>query len=304
MHIQDVFAQHSITFSFEFFPPRSDDGFDQLFTRMSEFEALGPSFVSVTYGAGGSTREQTHRLVTRLKQETALDPMPHLTCVCQTQDEIQNILTRYAEAGCSNIMTLRGDPPQDASAYRHTDDEFQHAIDLVRFIRRFNDSGAHPDKRGFGVGVAGFPEGHPATPNTFAHMDHLKAKVDAGADFVTTQMFFDNNVFYDWCDRCRLQGIAVPLIAGVMPITSLAGMRRMADLAAGTNFPAPLQKLIYRCQDDPEALRRVGVHWATEQCRDLIDQGVRGVHFYTLNRSAATAEIYRTLGAKDSAALR
>ena len=304
MHIQDVFARDSMTFSFEFFPPRTDDGFEQLFDRINDFESLGPSFVSVTYGAGGSTREQTHRLVMRLKSESSLDPMPHLTCVCQTAAEIQAILDRYAEAGCSNIMTLRGDPPVDVTDYDQSADEFQHAIDLVKYIRRFNESGRHSEKRGFGIGVAGFPEGHPTTPNTLTHMDHLKAKVDAGADFVTTQMFFDNTVFYDWCERCRLCGIETPLIAGIMPITSLPGMRRMADLAAGTNFPASLQKLIYRCQDDPESLRRVGVHWATEQCRDLIDHGVRGIHFYTLNRSAATAEIYKTLGARDSAALR
>jgi methylenetetrahydrofolate reductase (NADPH) len=135
-------------------------------------------------------------------------------------------------------------------------------------------------------------------------MDHLKAKVDAGADYVCTQMFFDNRVFYDWRERCRLAGIGVPLVAGIMPITSIAGMRRMAELAGGTNFPAPLQRMIYRCQDDPEAVERVGAHWATEQCRDLIEQGASGIHFYTLNRSNATRHIYLTLGARDSSALR
>jgi methylenetetrahydrofolate reductase (NADPH) len=183
-------------------------------------------------------------------------------------------------------------------------DEFQHAIDVVRFIRQFSDAGRHPDPRGFGIGVAGFPEGHPATPNTLQEMDYLKAKVDAGADYVCTQMFFSNHCFYDWRERCDLAGITVPLVAGIMPITSLKGMERMADLSGGTVFPAPLQKMIYRCQDDPDAVQRVGIHWATEQCRDLIDHNVAGIHFYTLNRSDATKEIYRTLGAKDSAALR
>jgi methylenetetrahydrofolate reductase (NADPH) len=135
-------------------------------------------------------------------------------------------------------------------------------------------------------------------------MDHLKAKVDAGVNCLITQMFFDNRAFYDWCERCELAGIDVPLVAGIMPITSLKGMQRMADLAAGTNFPAPLQKMVYRCQDDPESVKRVGIHWATEQCRDLIDHGVRGIHFYTLNQSDATKTIYQNLGAKDSVALR
>lgn len=306
MHIRDIFQRDRTTLSFEFFPPKTDKAWEGLFERISEFEALAPSFVSVTYGAGGSTRERTHDLVVRLKHNTALDPVPHLTCVCQTSDEIQRILERYAEAGVSNIMALKGDPPQGLDDYDPDADEFKHAIDVVNFIQKFND--AHRGRvngfDGFGIGVAGFPEGHPATPNTLVDMDHLKAKVNAGADYVCTQMFFDNSRYYDWCERCELAGIKVPLVAGIMPITSLSGMKRMADLAAGATFPAALQKMIYRCQDDPEAVQRVGIHWATEQCRDLMDNGVHGIHFYTLNRSDATREIYSTLGAKDSAALR
>ena len=168
----------------------------------------------------------------------------------------------------------------------------------------YGESGAHADPRGFGIGVAGFPEGHPETPNTLVQMDHLRAKVDAGADWVCTQMFFDNAAFYDWRERCELAGVRLPLVAGIMPIMSIAGMKRMADLAGGTIFPARLQRHIYRCQDDPDAVARVGVHWATEQCRDLIDHGVDGIHFYTLNKSDATVQIYQTLGAKDSAGLR
>lgn len=309
MHIQEIFERDSTTFSFEFFPPKTDEAWDGLFRRIADFEALAPSFVSVTYGAGGSTRERTHDLVLRLKTETALDPVPHLTCVCQTRDEMARILERYAEAGVANIMALRGDPPLDAPDYDFESAEFRYAVDLVQLIRKFSENGSHSDPRGFGIGVAGFPEGHPATPNTLRDMKHLKAKVDSGADYICTQMFFDNRAFYDWCERCELAGIHLPILAGIMPITSIAGMKRMADLAAGTNFPAPLQRMIYRCQDDPEAVKRVGIHWATEQCRDLIDQGrtvsnFRGIHFYTLNRSDATKQIYQTLGAKDSAALR
>jgi methylenetetrahydrofolate reductase (NADPH) len=304
MHIRDIVARDSKTFSFEFFPPKTPSGWDSLFESISELEPLAPSFVSVTYGAGGSTRQFTHDLVVRLREQTALDPVPHLTCIRHTREEIMDILSRYAEAGVGNIMALRGDAPANDASYDRTKDELRYAVNLVRCIREFNESGAHGDPRGFGIGVAGFPEGHPETPNTLVQMDHLCAKADAGADWVCTQMFFDNAAFYDWRERCELAGVRLPLIAGIMPITSIAGMKRMADLAGGTIFPARLQRHIYRCQDDPDAVARVGIHWATEQCRDLIDHGVHGIHFYTLNKSEATVRIYQTLGAKDSAGLR
>jgi methylenetetrahydrofolate reductase (NADPH) len=298
MHINDIFQRDRTTFSFEFFPPKTDESWNDLFERISDFEALGPSFVSVTYGAGGGTRQRTHDLVVKLKERGRLDPVPHLTTVAHNRDEVQRILERYAEAGVANIMALRGDPPQSApgaAKYDPSKDEFKHAIDLVKFIRHFNRHGAHTDPRGFGVGVAGFPEGHPETANTLTLMEHLKAKVDAGADYVCSQMFFHNPAFYDWRERCELAGIGVPLIAGIMPIVSIAGMKRMAELSGCTNFPARLLRHLYRVQDDPEAVKRAGIHWATEQCRDLIDHGVRGIHFYTLNRSDATKHIYQTL---------
>jgi methylenetetrahydrofolate reductase (NADPH) len=160
------------------------------------------------------------------------------------------------------------------------------------------------DARGFGVGVAGFPEGHPDTPNRLKEMDNLKRKVDAGADYICTQLFFENRDFYDFRERCDLAGIKVPILAGIMPITSRSGMIRMAELALGARFPAPLQRAVDRCGDDDHAIARVGVHWATEQCRDLLHNHVRGIHFYTLNRSDATRKIYENLGVKDSVALR
>jgi len=304
MHIRDIFERDSQTFSFEFFPPKTEQGWEGLFDRIADFEQLRPSFVSVTYGAGGSTRERTHDLVVKLKNETKLDPVPHLTCVLQTAEDMERILQKYAEAGVSNIMTLHGDPPRDVENYDRTQDEFQYAVELVKFIKRFGDEGRHPDSRGFGIGVAGFPEGHPETPNFLVGMDHLKEKVDAGADYVCTQMFFENSVFYDWRERCELAGIKIPLVAGIMPITSVKNMHKMAELAAGSRFPAGLLRAVERAKDDPEAVRRVGIHWATEQCRDLIHNGVDGIHFYTLNKSDATSEIYRNLGVKDSAGLR
>jgi methylenetetrahydrofolate reductase (NADPH) len=299
MHLAQILAGPSMSASFEYFPPRSEAGWGALFATIAECEALAPSFVSVTYGAGGSTRAQTHDLVVRLRRDTSLDPMPHLTCVGHRAAEIDGILARYAEAGVSNVLALRGDPQPDAPT-----GDFAHAADLVRAIQRFNDAGRHGPGTRFGVAVAGFPEGHPQTPNTLVQMDHLKAKVDAGADAIITQLFFDNGAFHDWRERCELAGIRVPIVAGIMPVTSLSGLRRMADLAAGTRYPAKLLRALARAGNDDEAVARVGTHWATEQCRDLIDAGVAGLHFYTLNKSASTRRIYETLGARTSAQLR
>ena len=304
MHIQDVFANHRTTFSFEFFPPKDDQAAETLFGHIKDLEGLKPSFVSVTYGAGGSTRERTHNLVVRIKETTALNPVPHLTCVCHGEADVRGILERYAEHGVGNILALGGDPPRDLAGYNRAADAFQHAANLVGFIRQFNRSGVHRDKRGFGIGVAGFPEGHPATPNRVLEMDYLKAKVEAGADYIVTQLFFENRDFYDFRERCELAGIKVPIIAGVMPVTSLGTFKRIPELALGARYPAKLLRAIQRAGTDAEAVKRVGIHWATEQCRDLLDNSVRGIHFYTVNHSYATREIYKSLGAKDSAGLR
>ncbi|MEZ5962555.1 MAG: methylenetetrahydrofolate reductase [NAD(P)H] [Planctomycetota bacterium] len=299
MHIRDVFQKYPCTFSFEFFPPKSEEAAEKLFSTIAELEALRPSFVSVTYGAGGSTREMTHDLVVRINKSTEIETVPHLTCVCHKEAEIRAILERYAQAGVGNILALGGDPPRGMDHDRK-DDDFRHAADLVRFIKRFGEEGGHPDPRGFGVGVAGFPEGHPATPNRMVEMEHLKAKVDAGADYIVTQLFFDNRDFYDFRERCKLAGIDVPVVAGIMPVTSKKGMRRMAELALGARYPAALLRALDRCGDDEDAMRRVGIHWATEQCRDLLDHRVAGIHFYTLNQSDATRQIYATLGIKET----
>ncbi|MCE2875081.1 MAG: methylenetetrahydrofolate reductase [NAD(P)H] [Planctomycetaceae bacterium] len=301
MHMADILARDACTASFEFFPPQKDAGWDPLFASIAALERLAPSFVSVTYGAGGSTRERTRELVLRLRRETSLDPVPHLTCVGHTRAEMQAILESYAAEGVSNILALRGDAPRGSATQTG---DFPHAADLVRFIRAFNESGRHPDPRGFGIGVAAFPEGHPETPNTLRLMDHLKAKVDAGADWICTQLFFDNHAFLDWRERCDLAGIRVPICAGIMPVLSVANLHRMADLAACTHIPAKLMRALQRCGDDAEGVERVGIHWATEQCLELLDRGVRGIHFYTLNRSAATQEIFRNLGLKSAAGIR
>jgi methylenetetrahydrofolate reductase (NADPH) len=295
MHITDIMREDSPTFSFEFFPPKTPEAAETLYQTIRDLELYMPHFVSVTYGAGGSTRDLTHDLVERIQHTTKLDPIPHLTCVCHIEDEIEAILRRYAKSSIGNILALGGDRPAGI-AYDKSRDSFQHAIDLVKFIRRFNESGAHPDRRGFGVGVAGFPEGHPATPNRLLEMDHFKAKVDAGADYIVTQLFFDNRDFVDFRERCSLVNIHIPIIAGIMPITSVGGLKRMAELAGGARFPAKLLRALQRCQSDPETVRRVGIQYALEQCHDLLDNDVAGIHFYTLNRSDATRVIFDSLG--------
>jgi methylenetetrahydrofolate reductase (NADPH) len=252
---------------------------------------LKPAYVSVTYGAGGSTRERTHDLVVKLQKETDLTIVSHLTCVGSGRDEIGKILAKYAESGIHNIMALRGDPPRGTDRVETPPNGFPYATDLVAFIKKHFPQ--------MGVGVAGFPEGHPATPNRLVEIEHLKQKIDAGADYICTQLFFDNRDFYDFCERCEVAGIKVPIIAGIMPITSQKGMVRMAELALGARFPAKLLREMNRIQSDEEA-EQVGSQWATEQVMDLIDHKVRGIHFYTLNKSKATLKIYRSLGIADS----
>lgn len=300
MHIRDILTRDRTTFSFEFFPPKTDAASEDLFRTIAHLQELKPSFVSVTYGAGGSTRDRTHNLVVRIQKETDLTAVSHLTCVCHSLDEMTAILDRYATAGVENVLALGGDPPKSLTNYDRGKDAFQYADQLVTFVRGRTNTA---DKRGFGVGVAGFPEGHPGTPNRLTEMDHLKRKVDAGADYICTQLFFDNRDFFDFRERCELAGITVPIIAGIMPVTSKSGLVRMAELAAGARFPAGLLRAVSRCADDA-AVERVGVHWATEQCRGLLDGGVRGIHFYTLNKSDASRQIYQNLGVRDSSGLR
>lgn len=296
MHISDIIKPQEPSFSFEFFPPKSAAAADALYETIKDLSKHHPSFVSVTYGAGGSTRELTHDLVVRIKETTSTPPIPHLTCVSHTKDEITATLERYASVGIGNILALRGDPPAGTQNYDRSKDAFQLAADLVRHIREFNESGKHPDPRGFGIGVAAFPEGHPDTPNRLLEMDYLKAKVDEGADYICTQLFFDNHDFLDFRDRCHLAGINIPIIAGIMPITSAKGLKRMAELAAGARFPARLLKALNRAGDNQEAVKRVGIQHAAEQCAGLLHSDVDGIHFYTLNQSRATREIYASLG--------
>jgi len=288
--IADILKNQRISFSFEFFPPKDQAASELLFHSISELIPLQPTFVSVTYGAGGSTVDLTHDIVTRLQRETGLTVVSHLTCVGTPLDGIKGILDSYYNSGIRNIMALRGDMPKGCAPAT----DFRYAADLVSHIKK-----NYPD---MGIGVAGFPEGHPETPNRLKEIDYLKAKVDAGADYICTQLFFDNRDFYDFRERCVLAGINIPIIAGIMPATNRKGMERMADLALGARFPARLLKAFSRVSDD-KGFENVGIHWATEQVRDLIDNDVKGIQFFTLNKSKATLKIYDSLGVANSSGL-
>jgi len=294
MHIKDILDKNKHSFSFEFFPPKTEKSAETLYKTISELTELKPAYVSVTYGAGGSTRELTNDLVVKIEKETHLTVISHLTCVGSTKDETREILQRYDSEGITNIMALRGDPPAGETKFVKPEGGFGYANELVEFIKK--------EFPHMGIGVAGYPEGHHETPNRLLEMDNLKRKVDAGADYICTQLFFDNHDFYDFRERCEIAGINIPIIAGIMPITTKGGMTRMAELSLGTKFPGKLMKAIERAEDD-DYVEKVGIHWATQQVLDLINNNTKGIHFYTLNKSNATREIYRSLGISDSQSL-
>jgi methylenetetrahydrofolate reductase (NADPH) len=291
MHVADILKTRRRAFSFEFFPPKTEQGAQQLFETIKSVIPLEPAYVSVTYGAGGSTRELTHELVVRLQRESKLTVVSHLTCVGATREQLAEVLSTYHASGVRNIMALRGDPPQGQKHFEPVPGGCANATELVAFIRsKFAD---------MGIGVAGYPEGHPETPNRMKEIEYLKAKVDAGADYVCTQLFFDNRDFYDFRERCELAGIKAPIIAGIMPILSRKSLEAMAEKAAGVRYPARLLKALSRATDD-ESFSKVGIHWATQQVLELLDHDVRGVHFYTFNRARAALQIYDSLGVASS----
>lgn len=301
MHICDIFDEaETPTISFEFFPAKTTASREKLKETIATLAMANPAFVSITYGAGGSTRDATRALVKNVKENTVLDPVPHFTCVNHTQEDIDATLRDYAELGISNVLALRGDAPQDRADHDHGADFCRHAADLVRYISDFNASGIHRHKRGFGIGVAGFPEGHPAAPNRLLEMDYLKAKVDAGADYICTQLFFDNHDFYDFVERCDLAGINVPILAGILPINSMASLHRMAELAGGARVPAKLLRQLLSAECDSQAVYDIGLEHATEQSTDLLAHNIAGIHYYTLDRAEPTLKILQRIGRMQS----
>lgn len=283
MKIASLFSSGKTLFSFEFFPPKNDGDVEHLLATARELKALGPAYISVTWGAGGSTRRKTLDIVSAIKNDVGVESMAHLTCVGAGRAEIDEILADIARRGVKNILALRGDPPQGATAFVPHPDGFRHADELVAHIRKSHD---------FCLGVAGYPEGHVESADRERDLDFLKRKVDAGADFVVTQLFFDNDDFLRFRDRAAARGVRVPIVAGLMPITNAGQVQRFTRLC-GARLPAPLLAELERRRDDAEAVTRLGIDHATAQCRGLLAEGVAGVHFYTLNRSRSTAEILR-----------
>lgn len=293
MLVKEILASaREPVFSFEFFPPKKHEDWDKLFRTISELIPYNPSYVSVTYGAGGSTRTRTHDLVTRIQKETGLTVVSHLTCICSGKKEIGEILDNYREHGIMNVLALRGDLPPGVESYAEATKDFPHAIDLVHFIvENFPD---------IGVGVAGFPEGHPQTPNRLKEIEYLREKVDAGADYIVTQLFFDNRDFFDFADRCSLAGIDVPIIPGIMPVTTKKGLIRMSELALGARIPSKLLRQVLEAENDEE-VAKIGIEWATAQAQEMIDNHIRGIHFYTLNNAEATRRIFENISSARTA---
>jgi methylenetetrahydrofolate reductase (NADPH) len=272
-------------FSFEFFPPKTEAGERNLLEALDALGPMRPDYVSVTYGAGGSTRDKTIDIVKRIKSEFGMEAMAHLTCVNATVDELRRTLDEMAEAGIENVLALRGDPPQGETRWTKTDGGFEFSHELVTLLRE-----DYP----FVVGAAAFPETHIHATSAEDDLRFLKAKVDAGAQFLITQMFFDDRYYFDFVDRARAAGIDVPIIPGVMPILSSAGIKRMTELSAA-KLPAGLVRELDVRSGDDEAVAELGVSYATLQCSDLLAGGAPGIHFITLNRSPATRAILSAL---------
>jgi methylenetetrahydrofolate reductase (NADH) len=285
MRIDEILAAGGPVFSFEFFPPKTEAGERNLFAALAELETLEPSFVSVTYGAGGSTRAKTIEIVKRIRDEHGLEAMAHFTCVGATVAELRDTLEEMRGAGIDNVLALRGDPPAGQEAWTKTEGGLEYSRELVELI-----AGGYE----FAIGAACFPETHIHAESPEADLEHLAEKVRAGVDFLITQLFFDNSRYFDFIERAREIGIGVPIIPGIMPITHAGQVERMAKMC-GSSIPEGLRDELHARGDDPEAVLDFGVAYATLQCAELLAAGAPGIHFYTLNRSPATRAILSAL---------
>jgi methylenetetrahydrofolate reductase (NADPH) len=285
MRIVDKLRGNGPAISFEFFPPKDQEGVDRLFAAVAELAPFAPAYVSVTYGAGGSTRQLTVELVGRIQREVGIEAMAHLTCVGATQEELGSVLDQLEAAGVQNIIALRGDPPKGSSTFVMQPGGFGNASELVSYVKR----------RGtFCIAGACYPEKHPEAASLESDMQMLKRKVDAGAEFLITQLFFDNADYFSFVERARAIGIKVPIIAGIMPITNVSQIKRFTAMC-GAHMPNDLMQRLEPVAADADAVTEIGVQHALAQCQDLLGRGAPGVHFYTLNRSKATVEILRRL---------
>jgi len=282
MRISELYGPGRPVFSFEFFPPRTDAGFAALYRTVAELKRLNPDFVSVTWGAGGSTRRKTVDIVIRIQQDIGVTPLAHLSCIGSTPEQLARTLDRLETAGIENVLALGGDRPPD---YAAPPGAFNHANELAAFIR---------SRWSFCLGGACYPETHPAAPSPEADLANLVRKVDAGIEFLITQLFFDNTDYFAFVERARRAGIEAPIVPGIMPIISIASVRRITSLC-GAAIPVELERALAVVEHDDALTMQVGVEWATRQCRELLDRGVPGIHFYTLNKSPATRSIFQSL---------
>jgi methylenetetrahydrofolate reductase (NADPH) len=273
-------AGHPI-FSFEFYPPKTEKGEQSLWSALQELRDLKPAYVSVTYGAGGSTRAKTVELTSRIKGELGIEAMAHLTCVGATKEEIGGVLKELKAGGIENVIALRGDPPQGMDKFEATKGGFAYANELASFIKSEHD---------FCIAGACYPEAHPEAPSAYQDLHNLKTKVDAGAEFLITQLFFDNHMYFDFVDRARAKGITVPIIPGIMPIQNVDQIKRFTKMC-GATIPPDLLEALEKRKDSPQRVHELGVAHATIQCLGLLQGGAPGVHFYTLNKSTATRDI-------------
>jgi methylenetetrahydrofolate reductase (NADPH) len=285
MRISEKLSSTRPAFSVEFFPPKDDEGMKRLFTTVEQLVPYDPAFVSVTYGAGGSTQKLTVELVKRIKRDAGLETMAHLTCVGARREELGAVLDELAAGGVDNVIALRGDPPKGQQAFVTAEGGFSHACELISFIRASYD---------FCVAGACYPEKHPEADSLDVDLLRAKEKVDLGADLLVTQLFFEASTYFNFVRKARAIGIQVPIIPGVMPITNVSGIKRMTAMC-GASIPASLLAKLERAHEDAEAVQRIGVEHATEQCRELLAGGAPGIHFYSLNRSRATAQILERL---------
>ena len=285
MKLADLYARPGLTLSVEFFPPKTDKGEENLFNEIETIKRLNPAFCSVTYGAGGSTREKTVDLVDRIHRESCLEVMCHLTVVGQSKDEARSILKKLKHKGIENLIALGGDPPQGMADWRPHPDGFHHAVELVREAVALG---------GFSVAVAGFPEVHPRAVSRAADLKYMRDKIDAGAVAIITQLFFDNDDYYRYVEDVRKLGITVPIVPGVLPILSAPQVRRFTALCCA-KIPAPLERELAKVENDDDAAVQLGIEYASRQCEALIKFGAPGIHFYSLNKSLSLRAICKNL---------
>ena len=287
MRIDQIIAERRPVFSFEFFPPKDDDGLARLHAALEDLKDDDPGYVSVTYGAGGTTRERTVEVTTAIQRDYGIEAMAHLSCVGESVDGLRRVLDQIQAAGVDNVLALRGDPPRGQAEWTPHPEGLHYSVDLIELIKNEYD---------FCIGAACFPEVHPDAPDLAHDLKYLKRKVEAGASFLITQLFFDNRLYFDFLDAARDFGIEVPIIPGIMPVTNFGSIKRITEMC-GASFPASFERELAEREDDAQAVTDVGVAYATLQCSDLLRRGAPGIHFYTLNKSPATRAILAALRA-------